>query len=192
MIEVKNISKKFNNNVVLNGIDLNINKGDVVAIIGPSGTGKSTFLRCLNRLEKPESGSISIGDLSVDLARSDKKSLVELRKKTSMVFQGFNLFSKKTALENVMEGLIIVKKMDKKKAEEIAREQLKNVGLLEWANHYPARSLPFFKLNKANPYISYCFDRFCGLVLLYYRYVIFVKYVLQFYLYIKSITFNIP
>ena len=100
MIEVKNISKKFNNNVVLNGIDLNINKGDVVAIIGPSGTGKSTFLRCLNRLEKPESGSISIGDLSVDLARSDKKSLVELRKKTSMVFQGFNLFSKKTALEN--------------------------------------------------------------------------------------------
>ena len=122
MIEVKNISKKFNNNVVLNGIDLNINKGDVVAIIGPSGTGKSTFLRCLNRLEKPESGSISIGDLSVDLARSDKKSLVELRKKTSMVFQGFNLFSKKTALENVMEGLIIVKKMDKKKAEEIAME----------------------------------------------------------------------
>lgn len=81
MIEVKNISKKFNNNVVLNGIDLNINKGDVVAIIGPSGTGKSTFLRCLNRLEKPESGSISIGDLSVDLARSDKKSLVELRKR---------------------------------------------------------------------------------------------------------------
>ena len=122
MIEVKNISKKFNNNVVLNGIDLNINKGDVVAIIGPSGTGKSTFLRCLNRLEKPERGSISIGDLSVDLARSDKKSLVELRKKTSMVFQGFNLFSKKTALENVMEGLIIVKKMDKKKAEEIAME----------------------------------------------------------------------
>ena len=118
MIEVKNISKKFNNNVVLNGIDRNI---------GPSGTGKSTFLRCLNRLEKPESGSISIGDLSVDLARSDKKSLVELRKKTSMVFQGFNLFSKKTALENVMEGLIIVKKMDKKKAEEIAREQLKNL-----------------------------------------------------------------
>ena len=103
MIEVKNISKKFNNNVVLNGIDLNINKGDVVAIIGPSGTGKSTFLRCLNRLEKPENGSISIGDLSVDLAHSDKKSLVELRKKTSMVFQGFNLFSKKTALENVLE-----------------------------------------------------------------------------------------
>lgn len=72
MIEVKNISKKFNNNVVLNGIDLNINKGDVVAIIGPSGTGKSTFLRCLNRLEKPESGSITIDDLNVDLAHSDK------------------------------------------------------------------------------------------------------------------------
>ena len=95
MIEVKNISKKFNNNVVLNGIDLNINKGDVVAIIGPSGTGKSTFLRCLNRLEKPENGSISIGDLSVDLAHSDKKSLVELRKKTSMVFQGSISFPKR-------------------------------------------------------------------------------------------------
>ena len=138
MIEIKNISKKFNNNVVLDGIDLDINKGDVVAIIGPSGTGKSTFLRCLNRLEKPENGSIAIDDLNVDLAHSDKKSLVELRKRTSMVFQSFNLFSKKTALENVMEGLIVVKKMDKKKAEEIARKQLKNVGLLEWANHYPA------------------------------------------------------
>lgn len=95
MIEVKNISKKFNNNVVLNGIDLNINKGDVVAIIGPSGTGKSTFLRCLNRLEKPESGSISIGDLSVDLARSDKKSLVELRKKDQHGIPGIqSLFQK--------------------------------------------------------------------------------------------------
>lgn len=138
MIEIKNISKKFNNNVVLDGIDLDINKGDVVAIIGPSGTGKSTFLRCLNRLEKPENGSIAIDDLNVDLAHSDKKSLVELRKRTSMVFQSFNLFPKKTALENVMEGLIVVKKMDKKRDEEIAKKQLKNVGLLEWANHYPA------------------------------------------------------
>ena len=137
MIEVKNISKKFNNNVVLNGIDLNINKGDVVAIIGPSGTGKSTFLRCLNRLEKPESGSISIGDLSVDLARSDKKSLVELRKKTSMVFQGFNLFSHRTALENVMEALIVVKKMNKDDAKKIAKEEFARVGLQDRMNYYP-------------------------------------------------------
>lgn len=123
--------------MVLNGIDLNINKGDVVAIIGPSGTGKSTFLRCLNRLEKPESGSISIGDLSVDLARSDKKSLVELRKKTSMVFQGFNLFSKRQHWK--CNGRPDHRKENgQEKAEEIAREQLKNVGLLEWANHYPA------------------------------------------------------
>ena len=102
--------------MVLNGIDLNINKGDVVAIIGPSGTGKSTFLRCLNRLEKPESGSISIGDLSVDLARSDKKSLVELRKKDQHGIPGIQSLFQKTALENVMEGLIIVKKNGQEKS----------------------------------------------------------------------------
>ena len=101
MIEIKNISKTFKNNKVLDGIDLTINQGDVVAIIGPSGTGKSTFLRCVDRLEKPESGSITIDDLNVDLAHSDKKSLVELRKKTSMVFQGFNLFSKKTVKKKI-------------------------------------------------------------------------------------------
>ena len=138
MIEVKNISKKFNNNVVLNGIDLNINKGDVVAIIGPSGTGKSTFLRCLNRLEKPESGSISIGDLSVDLAHSDKKSLVELRKKTSMVFQGFNLFPHMTVLDNLTLAPIKVKGMEKAAAEEKARKLLETVGLADKAEKYPA------------------------------------------------------
>ena len=137
MIEIKNISKTFKNNKVLDGIDLTINQGDVVAIIGPSGTGKSTFLRCVDRLEKPETGTITIDGETQDLAHIHGKDLTELRKKTSMVFQNFNLFSKKTALQNVMEGLIVVKKMKKEEAERIAREQLKNVGLLDHANHYP-------------------------------------------------------
>lgn len=137
MIEIKNISKTFKNNKVLDGIDLTINQGDVVAIIGPSGTGKSTFLRCVDRLEKPETGTITIDGETQDLAHIHGKDLTELRKKTSMVFQNFNLFSKKTALQNVMEGLIVVKKMKKEEAERIAKEQLKNVGLLDHANHYP-------------------------------------------------------
>lgn len=135
MIEIKNISKTFKNNKVLDGIDLTINQGDVVAIIGPSGTGKSTFLRCVDRLEKPETGTITIDGETQDLAHIHGKDLTELRKKTGMVFQNFNLFSKKTALQNVMEGLIVVKKMKKEEAERIAREQLKNVGLLDHANH---------------------------------------------------------
>lgn len=137
MIEIKNLSKKYKNNVVLDGIDLSIKKGEVVAIIGPSGTGKSTLLRCINRLEHPESGEISIDGLQTSLTHIDKKTLVELRKKTNMVFQTFNLFSHKTALENVMEGLVIVKKITKQQAREIAEKELENVGLYEWKDHYP-------------------------------------------------------
>ena len=123
MIEVKNVKKKFGENVVLDGIDLTINKGDVIAIIGPSGTGKSTLLRCIDRLEKPEEGELIIDDLKVNLAQASKKELIDIRKRT--------------ALENVMEGLTVVKKMDKATAKKIAEEQLQNVGLLDWSNHYP-------------------------------------------------------
>ena len=137
MIEVKGLSKSFHNNVVLNNVDLKINDGEVVALIGPSGAGKSTTLRCINRLEKPEHGTVTIGDLTVDLAGKNKKDITELRKRTGMVFQGFNLFTKKTALENVMEGLIVVKKMSREEARKIAEKQLEHVGLLEWKNHYP-------------------------------------------------------
>lgn len=137
MIEVKNVKKKFGENVVLDGINLTINKGDVIAIIGPSGTGKSTLLRCIDRLEKPEEGELIIDDLKVNLAQASKKELIDIRKRTAMVFQNWNLFSKKTALENVMEGLTVVKKMDKATAKKIAEEQLQNVGLLDWFNHYP-------------------------------------------------------
>lgn len=136
MIEIKNLSKKFKDNVVLDDVNLEIEKGEVVAIIGPSGTGKSTLLRCINRLEKPESGSITIDDRTWDLATANKQELIELRKETGMVFQSFNLFTKKTALQNVMEGLVVVKKLDKAEAEKKALQQLENVGLLSHATHY--------------------------------------------------------
>lgn len=137
MIKVEHLSKKFKDNIVLDDIDLTIHDGEVVAIIGPSGTGKSTFLRCLDRLEKPESGTIAIDGETLDLAKAHGKALTELRKKTSMVFQNFNLFARKTALENVMEGLTVVKKISKEEAKKIAARQLKNVGLYDHANHYP-------------------------------------------------------
>lgn len=137
MIKVEHLSKKFKDNIVLDDIDLTIHDGEVVAIIGPSGTGKSTFLRCLDRLEKPESGTIAIDGETLDLAKAHGKELTELRKKTSMVFQNFNLFARKTALENVMEGLTVVKKISKEEAKKIAAQQLKNVGLYDHANHYP-------------------------------------------------------
>ena len=137
MIKIDHLSKKFNDNVVLDDISLDIKKGDVVGIIGPSGTGKSTLLRCVNRLETPERGTVTIGDKTIDLSEKKPKDLLYLRQNTGMVFQRFNLFEKKTALENVMEGMIGVKKMSKAQAREIAIEQLKLVGMAPWANHYP-------------------------------------------------------
>ena len=119
MIKIDHLSKKYNDNVVLDDISLEIKQGDVVGIIGPSGTGKSTLLRCVNRLETPEKGTVTIGDKVIGLS------------------ERFNLFEKKTALENVMEGLIVVKKMKKDEARAIALEELKLVGMEKWANHYP-------------------------------------------------------
>ena len=137
MIEVKGLSKSFKNNMVLKAIDLEIKEGDVIALIGPSGTGKSTLLRCMNLLEKPEQGKLVMPDYEFDLANSSKKDVLELHKRTAMVFQQFNLFQKKTALENVMEGLIIVQKLKKQEAEKKAYEQLKKVGLQDKVYHYP-------------------------------------------------------
>lgn len=137
MIEIKNLSKSYQKNIVLDDISLTIGQGEVVAIIGPSGTGKSTLLRCINRLEHPDQGTVDLNGFQFDLAKKSKKDLTELRKKTSMVFQSFNLFYKKTALENVMEGLIVVKTLDKKAAEKIALKQLEKVGLSDRVHHYP-------------------------------------------------------
>ena len=139
VIRVRNLSKKFRKNVVLDDINLDINQGDVIAVIGPSGTGKSTLLRCIERLEVPESGTVEIGDRVIGLApgKARRKDLSLLHRSCGMVFQNWNLFYKKTALENVMEGLITVKKIPKQKAKEIALSYLEKVGLSDRAGHYP-------------------------------------------------------
>lgn len=137
MITVKNLKKRFGNNVVLDGIDLHVNEGEVLAIIGPSGSGKSTLLRCLNVLEKPDEGLIEIGDVSVDASKMSFKEIYNLRQQTAMVFQHYNLFKNKTALQNVTEALITAKKMNKKEAEAIALRLLKQVGLEDKVHQYP-------------------------------------------------------
>lgn len=137
MIAIKGLKKRFQNNIVLDGIDLTINKGDVVGIIGPSGTGKSTLLRCIDRLETPEEGEITINDKTYSLSRHDRRQTLEIRRSTGMVFQRFNLFERKTALQNVMEGLRTVQKKSRAEAEELAHTELARVGMSAWANHYP-------------------------------------------------------
>lgn len=137
MIQIQHIKKQFQKNVVLKDISFDIEKGDVIAIIGPSGTGKSTLLRCINHLEKPDNGSIVFDDFTFDSNQYNKADVLKLRKKTSMVFQSFNLFQRKTALENVMEGLIIVQKKSKEEAKKIALEELEKVKMSDRLNYYP-------------------------------------------------------
>ena len=138
LIEIRDLHKKYRENVVLNGVDMKIEKGDVIGIIGPSGTGKSTLLRCLNQLEIPEKGSIVLERREIDLSSGrNKKDILELRQKTGMVFQQFNLFERKTALQNVEEGLIVVRKKSREEARSLALEELDRVGMTAWANHYP-------------------------------------------------------
>lgn len=139
MIKVQNLHKSFNNQLVLQGIDLEINNGEIVVVIGPSGTGKSTFLRCLNYLEAPDKGVITIGDITIDSESATKKQIHELRKNTSMVFQNYNLFKNKTVLENVMEALLVVKRIPKNEAKRISEELLIQVGLIDKVNNYPSQ-----------------------------------------------------
>lgn len=131
MITIKNIQKSFGENKVLKGIDLTVKKGEVVTILGPSGSGKTTFLRCLNLLERPENGEISMHDQIINCKKPSKKEVLQLRKNTAMVFQQYNLFSHKTVIQNVMEGLTVARKMPKKIAREIAERELTKVGLAD-------------------------------------------------------------
>lgn len=137
MISIKELSKYFSGQKVLDAISLDIQKGEVIALVGASGAGKSTFLRSLNYLEKPDHGSIQMDDFLVDFATITNDEVLILRRKLAMVFQQFNLFERRTALENVKEGLVIVKKMTDQEATAIAREELRKVGLSNRENHYP-------------------------------------------------------
>ncbi|MBS5221729.1 MAG: amino acid ABC transporter ATP-binding protein [Streptococcus parasanguinis] len=137
MFYISELSKTFSGQKVLNNLSLEIQKGEVVALIGSSGAGKSTFLRSLNYLEAPDSGRIKIDDFEVDFEHITQDQILTLRRKLAMVFQQFNLFGRKTALENVKEGLIVVKGLSDQEATKIAREELAKVGLSDRENHYP-------------------------------------------------------
>ncbi|MEN4918495.1 amino acid ABC transporter ATP-binding protein [Achromobacter spanius] len=134
MIKIENLSKSYGSHRVLDGIDAQINQGEVVCLIGPSGSGKSTLLRCINGLERYEGGRITVDGVTVDARRKD---IQNIRQRVAMVFQRFNLFPHRTALENVVEGPVHVKGESLASATERGREILASVGLAEKMNHYP-------------------------------------------------------
>ncbi|MDY2814648.1 MAG: amino acid ABC transporter ATP-binding protein, partial [Dorea sp.] len=139
MIEINNLHKSFGNLHVLKGIDFTAKQGEVIVIIGPSGMGKSTFLRCLNCIEHPEKGTIEIDGIKIDAQNCSEKERIALRKKTSMVFQNYNVFKNKTVLQNVMIPMTSVQKMPKEEAQEMALKYLGQVELLDKSNEYPSR-----------------------------------------------------
>ncbi|MCD7035076.1 amino acid ABC transporter ATP-binding protein [Metabacillus sp. GX 13764] len=142
MIHAEGIHKKFGNLEVLKGIDLSIEKGKMAVIIGPSGSGKTTLLRCMNLLETPDNGIVTLGSKTLEFIPGKKQKysdISEFRKQTGMVFQNYNLFPHLTALENVMEGQVTVKRKSKEMAKKAAMVQLEKVGLKEKADMYPSQ-----------------------------------------------------
>ena len=155
MLEIRNVQKTFRTYAkpglfhrpgarkvaselpVLRGVDLTVEKGDVVAILGPSGSGKTTLLRCLNFLETADAGQLVFDGESFDLAHASRTDITRLRKKTAFVFQNYNLFRNKTALQNVTEGLIVARKLPKEQADAIGMKMLAKVGLADRADYYP-------------------------------------------------------
>jgi len=139
MLKVKNFRKKYQQHEVLKGIDIEVDKGDVVALLGPSGSGKTTFLRGLAFLTPGDSGHIEFDDQKIDIQTATSEEIKQLRQKMGFVFQNFNLFANKTALENVEEGLVIGRHIPKAQAKQKAQEALKKVGLLDFQNQYPSQ-----------------------------------------------------
>lgn len=139
MITVENMKKTFGDQTVLESINFNVNKGEVVCLVGASGSGKTTLLRCLNLLEKPNEGKLKIGSKQVEFgkAKLTKKDIEEIRQYSGMVFQGFHLFPHMTLMENIIEAPLTVKKRDKKVVMEEANEILRKVGLVEHKDKYP-------------------------------------------------------
>ncbi|MEJ8778202.1 amino acid ABC transporter ATP-binding protein [Pseudogracilibacillus sp. ICA-222130] len=139
MLQLKDIHKQFGDNHVLKGVDISVEKGDVVVILGPSGSGKTTLLRSINFLERADAGEIIFQDKTIDTKTATKKEIHALRQKIAFVFQNYNLFQHKTALENVTEGLIIARKMKKDEAEKIGVQALEKVGLQDKLDAYPVQ-----------------------------------------------------
>ena len=137
MVKCSQVHKSFGDLEVLKGVDLEVKKGEVVAILGPSGSGKTTFLRCINFLERGDAGTISVNGFTVPCKEGTKKEVLELRKKTAMVFQNYNLFKNKTVIQNVMEGLTIVQKVNKQEAYERSKAMLEKVRLGQRLDYYP-------------------------------------------------------
>jgi len=138
MISIRDVRKSFKGQVVVDGIGLDVDRGGIVSILGPSGSGKSTFLRCLNRLETPDDGTIDMSGDRYDLPRLDRRRLQSLRMRIGMVFQTYNLFRHKTAIENILEGLLVVKRLKRREAREIAEHHLALMGLADNAEAYPS------------------------------------------------------
>ena len=139
LLEIKDIHKSFGNLNVLNGMDLTVNKGDVIAILGPSGSGKTTLLRCINYLETADAGTMIFNGKSYDLSNTSKKDVAQLRKHTGVVFQNYNLFANKTALQNVTLGLTVARNVSKEEANVIGMQMLEKVGMKDRASHYPSQ-----------------------------------------------------
>lgn len=139
LLQIKGLKKSFGTSEILKGIDLEVEKGDVIAVLGPSGSGKTTLLRCLNFLEKSDSGELLFDNATYDLATIRKKQIAHIRENTGFVFQNYNLFANKNVLDNVTLGLRVARKMQKKEAEAIGMEMLKKVGMAEYRNYFPVK-----------------------------------------------------
>ncbi len=139
MLEVTGLKKSFDGRPILSGVDLTVEKGDVLAVLGPSGGGKTTLLRCLNYLEKADEGHMTFRGQSMDMPKLTRKEIAAYRRHTAFVFQSYNLFSNKTALQNVTEGLIIPRKTPKAEARDRAMAALEKVGLADRGDAYPSQ-----------------------------------------------------
>ena len=139
MIEVQGVRKAFGDNEVLKDVSFHVGDGDVIAVLGPSGSGKTTLLRCLSFLEQADAGQAVFDGVAFDLHRSSRRQILTYRRKIGFVFQDYQLFGNKTALGNVTEGLIVARGMKRAEAEEIGREALQKVGMLDYADFYPSK-----------------------------------------------------
>ena len=139
LLQVKNLHKQFGGRDILKGINFHVDQGEVVVIIGPSGSGKTTLLRNLNFLEHADQGQMDFNGTQIDLAHPSKAQIQAVRRQTAMVFQNYNLFKNKTAVQNIAEGLIYGQGIEKGKANQIAHEALERLGLAAAADRYPAQ-----------------------------------------------------